>query len=119
MSGSNAPNEPARAQAAIRWPHPGRQLLGLIGAWVIGLVAAIALPSLFVSPGTRTAPAGRLWLAFSTTLLGAALMLLASFAMWRRNRDSSVLTLGIVPAVAVVSGGIILVVTKLYPVGGL
>ncbi len=118
MSGSNAPQNSPRAQAAIRWPRPDRAALSLIALWVIGLLVALALPALVVAPGAQTAPVGRIWLAFAVTAVGAALMLAAVLALYRRARDASVLTLGVVPAIAVITGGIILAVTKIYPSGG-
>jgi hypothetical protein len=109
---------PNRAQAPIRWPQPDRAVLSLIALWAFGLVGALVFPALFVAPGARTAPAGRVWLAFGGTLVGAAVMLVAALGMFRRGRDASVLTLGVVPAVAVVSGGVILAVTKIYAIPG-
>jgi hypothetical protein len=90
----------------------------MVALWVAGLLVALAVPALVVSPGAQTAPTGRIWLAFAVTVTGAAMMLAAVLALYRRVRDSSVLTLGVVPAVAVVAGGIILAVTKIYPPAG-
>jgi drug/metabolite transporter (DMT)-like permease len=115
------PAEEERAQAPIRWPRPDGFTLGMIALWVVGLVIALAVPATIVSPTARHPSAGQTWFAFAFTLVGALIMLVASTLHYRRERDTSVVTLATVSAIAVVVGGIILVATKLgggYGQGG-
>jgi hypothetical protein len=102
-----------RAQPPIRWPHPTRGSLGLVALWAVGLVVALLVPAAFVSPTAKNPPTGDVLLAFGSTLLGAAIMVAISMILWRRMKDASVLVMGIVPAVAVVAGGVILAATKI------
>lgn len=114
MATTGAPQrEQQRAQAPIRWPHPDGTTLALVGVWAVGVFVALFVPALFVAPTAKNPPSGQVWLAFSSTIVGAAVMLLAAFGLWRRNKDSAVLVLGGVPAVACVAGGIILAAAKL------
>jgi LPXTG-motif cell wall-anchored protein len=107
------PDEEERAQAPIRWPRPDSFTLGLIAAWVVGLVIALAVPALIVPPTAQHPSAGQTWFAYAFTLLGALIMLGASVVHYRRKKDASVFTLGAVSAIAMILGGIILVATKL------
>ena len=107
------PSEEERAQAPIRWPRPDKFTLGLIAAWIVGLVIALAVPAAIVPPTARHPSTGQTWLAFLFTLIGALIMLTVSTLHYRRERDISVVTLASVCAIAVVIGGIILVATKL------
>jgi hypothetical protein len=102
-----------RAQPPIRWPRPDRSWLGLFAVWVVGLVVALFIPASIVTPGAKNPPSGDVWLAFSATLVGAAIMIAVSFLFWRRKGDASVLIMGAIPAVATVVGGIILTASKL------
>jgi hypothetical protein len=104
---------PERAMAPIRWPRPNGPTLGLIGLWVVGVIIALFVPALIVAPGAKSPPAGDVAWAFTTTVVGAAVMLLASFGLWRRTGEAGVTVMGAVPAAACVAGGIILAATKL------
>ena len=102
-----------RAQAPIRWPHPGSHDLSLVGLWAVGIFVALFVPALFVAP-TATHPAhARVFLAFGSTIVGSAIMLGAAALLWRRKADASVMLMGAVPAVSCIAGGIILTATKL------
>ena len=107
------PTSEGRAQAPIRWPRPDRFTLGLIVVWVVGAVVALAVPAIIVPPTAKNPSTGQTWFAFLFTLLGAAAMIGASFAHYRRKHDASVLTLGGVAGAALILGGIILVASKL------
>ena len=109
---------PPRAQPPIRWPRPDRGTLLLVLAWAAGMFIALFVPALFVAPTQTNPPSGQVWLAFSSTVVGSLIMLGAASALWRRNKDSAVLVLGGVPAVACVAGGIILAATKLAGTSG-
>ena len=67
MAKTSAPQGPAgsaaapagtteRAQAPIRWPRPDAVGVVLILLWVIGVVFALFVPALIVSPGEEVAP---------------------------------------------------------------
>ncbi|MGZ4613117.1 MAG: hypothetical protein ACXV1K_08105 [Kineosporiaceae bacterium] len=64
-------------------------------------------------PSSRNPDVGRTWFAFLFTLIGAGIMLVSALLEFRRKRDSMILTLASVSAIAVFLGGIILVATKL------
>ena len=102
-----------RAQAKVRWPHPDRTSVIIAGGWLFGLLLALVVPALIVSPGERTAPDAQVWAAFGCTVAGAAVMLLAAWALYRHSRDWADAVWGIVPALSVVIGGVILTATKL------
>ena len=102
-----------RAQPPIRWPHPGRTALVCTTLWVLGLVIALAVPALVVPPTAVHASLARAWTAFCFTVLGAALVLGSTVLAWRRSGDSSILTLGAVPAGTLIAGGIILATAKI------
>ena len=107
------PAEEERAQAPIRWPRPDAFTLGLIVAWVVGLVIALAVPAAIVPPTARHPSTGQTWFAFLFTVIGALIMLTVSTLHYRREREFTVATMATVCAIAVVVGGIILVATKL------
>lgn len=102
-----------RAQPPIRWPRPDRRSLGLVALWAVGLVVALLVPAVIVSPTADNPPTGDVILALGATLLGAAVMLGASLILWRRSKDASVTVFGLVPAVACVVGGVIMTASKL------
>jgi peptidoglycan/LPS O-acetylase OafA/YrhL len=85
----------------------------LVIVWAVGVLIALFVPALFVAPTAKNPPTGDVWLAFGSTLVGSAVMIGAATALWRRKADSSVLLMGLVPAVACVAGGVILAASKL------
>ena len=74
---------------------------------------ALAVPALMVPPTQVHASLARAWTAFCFTVLGAALVLGSTVLAWRRSGDSSILTLGAVPAGTLIAGGIILATSKI------
>ncbi|MFZ5872466.1 MAG: hypothetical protein ACOYXW_18325 [Actinomycetota bacterium] len=97
----------------IRWPHPGRVFIALIGVWLLGLMLAVFVPALIVPPGDPTAPTGQVLLAFACTLAGALVMTGVGLVFWRRHEDPVATVFGVVPAIAVVAGGVVMMATKL------
>ena len=75
------------------------------------------MPALIVGPGEQTAPAGQVWTAFACTVLGAIVMMLAAAVMYRHSGDWADAVWGVVPAVSVIVGGVILTATKLSGYG--
>jgi hypothetical protein len=110
---NRARHEPERELAPIRWPHPGWAFLALLGVWLVGLMLAVFVPALIVPPGENTAPTGDVLLALGCTFLGAMVMLGVGLAFWRRHEDPVATTFGVVPAIAVIAGGVIMAATKL------
>lgn len=107
------PHDGPRAQAPIRWPHPDRPTLALLGVWVFGLVVALLVAGLIVPPSSTTAEPARVWAAFGGTVVGCAIMIATSFAAYRRSHEGGVLVLGLVPAFSCIIGGLILAASKL------
>lgn len=102
-----------RAMAPIRWPHPGRATLGLLGVWVVGMLVAIFVPAVVVPPTATDAETGPVMLAFGFTLVGAAIMITAGWLLHKKYDEPLAWSFGLVPGVTVVIGGIIMVATKL------
>lgn len=102
-----------RAQAPIRWPHPSGASVALVGLWVAGLALALFVPAAIVSPMAVTAPAGRVWTAFTITIVGSLVMVAAATLLWRRTRDAAFFIMGAVPAFATIAGGSIFAASKL------
>src|SRR5680860_1102342 len=103
MSDQAAPAEesrdtPERAMPPIRWPHPGRATLALIGVWVLGMLLAVFVPAL---------------IAFACTLAGAAVMTGVGWLLHRKYDEPLAWSFGLVPALTVTVGGIIMMATKL------
>ena len=120
MATAGAPSDPEhdtsapRAQAPIRWPRPDGPTLRSLAIWLIGLAIALGIPALIVSPGAATAPIGKVLTALSFTVLGAGVMLFASYVLYRRHRDPLVFVMGGVPAIACVAGGVIIAAGKAF-----
>jgi nitrate reductase gamma subunit len=112
-SGSGQQRLDERAQPPIRWPHPDRSTVGLIAVWAVGVIVALFVPALFVAPTAKNPPTGDVMLALGSTLVGSAIMIGVAMLLWRRKADSSILLMGLVPAVSCVAGGIILAASKL------
>jgi hypothetical protein len=102
-----------KALAPIRWPHPGRPTLTLIALWTVGLLLAVFVPALIVAPTEGRAPTGEVLLALSCTLVGAAVMAGVGFTFLRRHEDPVATAFGVVPAITVTIGGLIMAATKL------
>jgi hypothetical protein len=102
-----------RAQAPIRWPKADATTIGATAVWVVGLVVALAVPALIVPPGSRGADPTDIWTAFAVSVVGAALVLFSMGFLWKRKGEAGLLILGLVPAFATVSGGIIFATTML------
>jgi hypothetical protein len=104
---------PPRAQPPIRWPRPNPGSVALVALWAAGAFVALFVPAFLVSPTVETAPPRDVWTAFTLTVVGALIMILASALLWRRGRDASVLIMGAIPAFATIVGGAILTASKL------
>lgn len=102
-----------RAQAPIRWPHPDRTGVALAGLWLVGLLTALAVPALIVMPGDMNASQGHVWLAFACTVVGAVVMIGASWALFHHRRDFALAVWGFVPSLTVLGGGAIMTATHL------
>lgn len=103
---------PERAMAPIRWPHPGMATLGLIGVWSLGMLLAVFVPALIVPPGATEAATGEAVLAFGCTVAGALVMIATGWLLHRRYDEPLAWSFGLVPAVTVVIGGVIMLATK-------
>lgn len=102
-----------RAQAPIRWPKADATTIGAVAVWALGLVVALAVPALIVPPGSRGADPSDIWTAFAISVVGSAIVLFSMAFLWRRKGEAGLLILGLVPAFATVSGGIIFATTML------
>jgi hypothetical protein len=104
---------PERAMPPIRWPHPGRTTLALIGVWVLGMLLAVFVPALIVPPGVSSAEVGPVLLAFGCTVAGSLVMVAVGWLLHRKYDEPLAWSFGLVPAITVTVGGIIMMATKL------
>ncbi|HEX5533162.1 MAG TPA: hypothetical protein VFX33_05425 [Actinomycetales bacterium] len=113
------PPEPApapgdRAVPPVRWPHPGWATIALILAWFLALLLAALVPALIVSPTASSAPGGKVLLAFLCTVAGAGIMAVIGAVLHRMHNTPIAWSFGMVPAITVFIGGIIIAMTKLF-----
>jgi hypothetical protein len=113
---SRTPREDAheeRAQPPIRWARPAGDTLALVGLWAVGLIVALFIPAAIVPPSVRTAPERDVWIAFTITIVGAFVMIVAALILYRRKQDAAWLIMGGVPATVTIVGAAILAASKL------
>ena len=103
-----------RAVAPFRRPRPSRGGTALMGLWALGGVIGAGAPALIVPPNSDGASLPRLLGAFSLTLVGVAIMVLAIVALYRRGRDGGVLVLAVVPTGVLLAGGMMMLGTQLF-----
>ena len=109
-------SHPTRAAAdnhmvsPIRWPRLTGAGIGLVAVWAVGLLVGVLVPAL-VAPPAGDASVGQAVLAFAITLLGVAVMVTAGLLLVRRTGDQGVLLFALLPAAAMLMGGIVLTVT--------
>ncbi|WP_336923838.1 hypothetical protein [Aquipuribacter sp. SD81] len=108
---SRADGPPGRR--ATRWPHPDGVSVLLFLLWVVGVLVATVIPFLIVPPQSDDPAASQVGIAFAVTMLGVAIFVGAGLLLWRHLRLQAVLVFALVPAVSIVSGGVILTATLL------
>jgi hypothetical protein len=104
---------PERAQPPIRWGRPSGASVALVGLWAVGAAVALFIPAMIVPPSVRTAPPDDVWTAFTITIVGSIVMLVASVLLSRRKKDPAFLIMGGVPATVTIVGAAILAASKL------
>ena len=103
----------AHERPRMRWPHPDVRSVGLFALWTLGIAVSTVIPFLIVPPDSDDPAAGAVGIAFAVTMLGVAIFAGAGLLLWRHLRSQSVLVFALVPAVSIVSGGVILTATLL------
>lgn len=114
---TNPDPEPApgeRELAPVRWPHPGWPTIALILVWVAAMLLAVLVPALIVPPTQDEAPGGQVLLAFSCTVVGAAVMVAVGVLLHKWHNQPLAWSFGVVPALTVTIGGIIMAGTKYF-----
>jgi hypothetical protein len=128
MAKTSAPQGPAgsaaapagnteRAQPPIRWPRPDAVGVVLILLWIAGVVFALFVPALIVSPGKEVAPTEDVVWALVSTIVGTLVMMVTAYILYRRTREVGFAVLGAVPAFSCLAMGIVLAATKLTGTG--
>ncbi|WP_380169142.1 hypothetical protein [Jannaschia sp. R86511] len=103
----------ARGHRPTRWPHPDVRSIGLFAIWTLGVAVSTVVPFILVPPTSAAPDPGQVGLAFAATMLGVAIFVGAGLLLWRHLKVQSVLVFALVPAVSIVSGGVILTATLL------
>lgn len=102
-----------REHRRTRWPKPDLVSLLLFAGWVAGVAVSTVIPFLIVPPTSSSPEASQVGIAFGVTMLGVAIFVVSGLLLWRHLRSQAVLVFALVPAVSIVSGGVILTATLL------
>jgi hypothetical protein len=105
-----ADNHPIHTQ-----PKPPPSSLVSLVVILGGYVFSLAAPFFVVGPSQTDAPARRIWLAFSLTVVGVLVAIVTSSVEYLRTRNWSWLVMGIVPAMTLLMCGAILAAAKVAP----
>jgi hypothetical protein len=108
---SRADGPPGRK--AMRWPHPDGLSIVLFLGWVAGILVSTVIPFLIVPPQSVDPEPSAVGTAFAVTMVGVAIFVGFGLLLWRHLRVQGVLVFALVPAVSIVSGGVILTATLL------
>lgn len=103
----------AREHRTTRWPRPDVRSIGLFALWTLGIAVATVIPFLIVPPTSNDPQAAQVGIAFAVTMLGVAIFVGAGLLLFRHLKNQAVLVFALVPAVSIVSGGVILTATLL------
>ncbi len=103
----------ALGHRATRWPRPDVRSIGLFAIWTLGIAVATVLPFLIVPPTSSEPEPARVGIAFAVTMLGVAIFVGAGLLLFRHLKSQAVLVFALVPAVSIISGGVILTATLL------
>jgi hypothetical protein len=116
---SHTPSTGSPQPLPLRYDNPARTHIGwhkdsIVHLVVVGLGYLIGLlgPALVVPPGQKGAPPGRIGAAFSITVLGVAIAVVAASHAYKSRRNWSWLVIGSVPALSLLVGGAILAAVK-------
>lgn len=102
-----------RGHRSTRWPKPDALSLLLFAGWVVGVLVSTVIPFLIVPPTSASPEPGAVGIAFAVTMAGVGIFVLCGLLMWRHLKNQAVLVFALVPAVSIVSGGVILTATLL------
>lgn len=105
-----ADNHPIHTQ-----PKPPASSLVSLVVILAGYVLSMAAPVFVVSPGQDDAPANKIWLAFTLTVVFVLVAVVTSAIEYLRTRNWSWLIIGSVPAITLLLCGAILAATKVAP----
>jgi hypothetical protein len=97
----------------MRWPKPDALSVLLFLGWVVGILVSTVVPYFIVPPTSGDPDPSQVGIAFAVTMLGVGIFVLAGLGLWRHLRSQAVLVFALVPAVSIVSGGVILTATLL------
>lgn len=103
----------AKDRRRTRWPRPDATSILLFIGWVAGIAVSTVIPLLIVPPTASDPDSGLVGIAFAVTMVGVALFVGSGLLMWRHLKSQAVLVFALVPAVSIVSGGVILTATLL------
>ena len=103
----------ARGHRKTNWPHPDVRSIGLFAIWTLGIAVSTVLPFIIVPPTSSSPDPGQVGIAFAVTMVGVAIFAGAGMLLSQHLKSQAVLVFALVPAVSIVSGGVILTATLL------
>ncbi len=103
----------AHGHRTTNWPHPDVRSIGLFAIWTLGIAVSTVLPFLIVPPTSSSPESGQVGIAFAVTMVGVAIFVGAGLLLSKHLKSQAVLVFALVPAVSIVSGGVILTATLL------
>ena len=105
-----ADNHPIHTQ-----PKPPASSLVSLVVILVGYLFSLAAPFFVVGPSEADAPTGKIWLAFTLTVVGVTVAIVTSAIEYVRTRNWSWLIIGIIPALTLLMCGAILAAAKVAP----
>ena len=105
-----ADNHPIHTQ-----PKPPASSLVSLVVILAGYVLSMAAPMFVVGPTQDDAPTGKIWIAFTLTVVFVLVAVVTSAIEYLRTRNWSWLIIGIVPALTLLLCGAILAAAKIAP----
>lgn len=103
----------ARGHRTTRWPKPDAVSLLLFFGWLVGIAVSTVIPYFIVPPTSGNPEPSQVGIAFAVTMLGVLIFVGSGLLLYRHLRSQAVLVFALVPAVSIVSGGVILTATLL------
>ncbi|WP_337060436.1 hypothetical protein [Kineococcus sp. G2] len=117
MSTHSAPpvrHEEQRAVAPVRWSRPSTGTVVALVVWLVGLVVGALVPALLLGFDPYQSASGtQVAIAMGFTVLGALIMVLSAYLLYRKSGSIGAAILAFVPSFVLVVLGVLMATTKL------